>query len=80
MNYQQLAIGAVLSLGIGFSARLVAGLSLHGGFDVMHGHLIRNSRAPAWWPAFCGAFDLAAAAGLALPLLRTASRSLRTAP
>lgn len=59
---------------------VVAGLSLHGVFDVLHGHLVRNSGVPSWWPAFCGAYDLAAAAGLAWLLRRPSNRRLQTAP
>jgi hypothetical protein len=54
----------------------VAGLALHGLFDVMHPHIIANAGVPHWWPAFCLAYDLAAAAYLAVTLCR---RSARTA-
>ncbi len=44
-------------------AALLAG---HGLFDAVHGFFITNPGMPAWWPAFCGAFDLAAGAYLAV--------------
>lgn len=61
---------------LGFKRDLwwVAGaLAAHGIFDVFHGGLIANPGVPAWWPAFCGAYDLVAAAYLAV-LLRTGRR------
>ena len=54
---------------------LVAGLAAHGIIDAVHGRLIDNPGVPEWWPAFCGAYDLTAAALLAM-LLR-ASRGRR---
>lgn len=44
---------------------VVAGLAGHGLFDAIHGHLFANPGTPAWWPAFCSAYDLTAAAWLA---------------
>lgn len=41
---------------------VTAGLAAHGIFDAVHGHVIANPGVPAWWPPFCGAFDIAAAA------------------
>jgi hypothetical protein len=41
---------------------VTAGLAAHGMFDAVHGHVIANPGVPAWWPPFCGAFDVAAAA------------------
>ena len=49
---------------------LVAGLAGHGIFDFFHGHLIVNSGVPAWWPMFCGSYDVTAAAYLAWLLCR----------
>jgi hypothetical protein len=43
----------------------VAALAGHGLFDAVHGHVIENAGVPAWWPAFCGAYDLGAAGWLA---------------
>jgi hypothetical protein len=48
---------------------IVAGLALHGVFDfVRHSFLIAPG-APAWWPAFCGSYDLVASLWLAMLLL-----------
>ena len=44
---------------------VAAGLALHGAFDFVHGGVVHNPGMPAWWPAFCGSYDLAAAAWLA---------------
>ena len=40
-------------------------LASHGLFDLVHGAVIANPGVPAWWPAFCGAYDLTAAGYLA---------------
>ena len=40
-------------------------LALHGVFDFAHGWLIANPGVPAWWPAFCGTYDVVAAGYLA---------------
>lgn len=60
---------------IGFRRNLwivAAALVAHGAFDAVHALLIDNPGVPAWWPAFCGAYDVVAGAGLAM-LLRTGS-------
>ncbi len=44
---------------------VVVALAGHGVFDAVHGLLIENTGMPAWWPAWCLAYDLGAAAGLA---------------
>lgn len=44
---------------------LVAGLAAHGVYDYFHGHLFANSGVPAFWPMFCGSYDVTAAAYLA---------------
>src|SRR4051812_21928611 len=44
---------------------VVAALAGHGVQDAFHGHIVENSGVPAWWPAFCLAYDVGAAAGLA---------------
>jgi len=67
---------------IGFRTSLwlvAAGLAAHGIFDVFHRGLIANPGVPAWWPAFCASYDVAAAACLAL-LLRFAAPGSRTSP
>jgi hypothetical protein len=48
----------------------VAALAGHGVFDAIHDRLIVNPGVPVWWPAFCGAYDVVAAAYLAFLLLR----------
>jgi hypothetical protein len=62
----------VLSVvGFKFNLWLVAiALAGHGVFDLLHGHLIANPGVPAWWPAFCMSYDVAAGAYLAMLLLR----------
>jgi hypothetical protein len=53
---------------LGFRRNLwiVAGALLgHGLFDLVHPHLIANPGVPDWWPMFCMAYDVAAAAWLA---------------
>jgi len=49
---------------------VVAALASHAIFDALHGHVLENSGMPAWWPAFCLAYDLGAAGGLAWLLRR----------
>ena len=49
---------------------VVVALAGHGVFDAVHGHLIENAGVPAWWPAWCLAYDVGAAAGLAWLLRR----------
>lgn len=52
---------------IGFRSSLwvvAAGLALHGVFDLARHFYAPATGAPAWWPAFCGAYDVVAAAGL----------------
>ena len=58
---------------VGFRTTLwivVAGLALHGAFDFVRHSFLPAPGAPEWWPAFCGGYDVAAAAGLAMLLLR----------
>jgi hypothetical protein len=50
---------------------VAAALAAHGLFDFVHGHLIVNPGVPAWWPAFCGAYDVVAALYLAWRLSRS---------
>ena len=45
-------------------------LAVHGIFDLAHDRVIFNPGVPLWWPAFCLAYDLTAAAYLAW-LLKT---------
>ena len=58
----------VIAAVVGFKSSawiVVAGLAAHGIFDAVHGKLVENSGMPVWWPAFCLAYDLGAAGGLA---------------
>ena len=66
---------------IGFRTSMwlvVAGLMGHGLFDLVHGLLIANPGVPGYWPAFCSAYDVAAAAYLATVL--ASGRQRATAP
>jgi hypothetical protein len=49
---------------------VVVALAGHGVFDAVHGRLIENAGMPAWWPAWCLAYDVGAAAALAWLLRR----------
>ena len=76
---QELAAGLVFValVVVGFRRSLwwvVAGLALHGVFDFFHPHLIQDPGVPRWWPAFCLAYDVVAAAGLAWLIRRGAIR------
>ena len=44
---------------------VVAGLALHGVFDFFHDAVIANPGVPVWWPGWCLAYDVVAAAYLA---------------
>jgi hypothetical protein len=60
---------------IGFRTSLwvvVVSLAAHGVFDWCHGFVVTNPGMPAWWPAFCLAYDVCAAGILAW--LLTSSR------
>jgi hypothetical protein len=58
--------GAAAVAGFKSSAWIVVvALAGHGVFDAGHGHIIENGGVPAWWPAWCLAYDMGAAAGLA---------------
>ena len=63
----------VLAASLGFRSSLwlvVAALAAHGLMDFLHAHLVANPGVPAWWPAWCGAYDVAAAGYLAWRLAR----------
>jgi hypothetical protein len=55
---------------------VVVALAAHGVFDLVHGKAISNPGVPAWWPPFCFAYDVAAAAYLAW-LLKSGWRNAR---
>jgi hypothetical protein len=44
---------------------VVVALAAHGIFDLTHAAIITNPGVPGWWPEFCLAYDVAAAAYLA---------------
>ena len=44
---------------------VVIALAAHGIFDLVHAAIISNPGVPSWWPEFCLAFDVTAAAYLA---------------
>ena len=53
---------------IGFKKSLwivVVALAGHGVMDLVHGNFIANPGVPSWWPAWCCAYDVCAAAYLA---------------
>ena len=53
---------------LGFRTSLwmvVMALGGHGVFDLAHGSVMSNPGVPAWWPAFCLAYDVTAAGYLA---------------
>jgi hypothetical protein len=57
---------ALAAVGFKFGQWLVAvGLALHGLFDLARHSFLVAPGAPAWWPAFCGAYAVVAAIGLA---------------
>jgi len=62
---------AVAAVG-GFRASawiVVAALAGHGAMDAVHGHIVANAGVPAWWPAWCLAYDVGAAGALAWILM-----------
>ena len=68
--FLELAIGAIfiVAASIGFKSSLwivAAALAAHGVYDFMHGTFFTNPGVPAFWPAFCGGYDVAAALYLA---------------
>jgi hypothetical protein len=68
--------GFVLAASVGFRRSLwlvAAGLAAHGVLDLFLTGVVANPGVPAWWPGFCGAYDLAAAAFLSGLLLRATS-------
>jgi hypothetical protein len=73
-----IATAFVAAASLGFRRILwlvAAALGAHGVMDVFHARLVSNPGVPAWWSAWCMAYDLAAAAVLALLLLRAAPAS-----
>jgi len=63
----------VVAASLGFRGSLwlvVAALAAHGVQDFFHARLVANPGVPAWWPAFCGTYDVVAAGYLAWRLTR----------
>ena len=52
---------------------VMVALAAHGILDSVHERVISNPGVPRWWPAFCSAYDLTAAAYLAWLLIRRPS-------
>lgn len=55
---------------------VVVALVAHGSFDLVRGKMIANSGVPAWWPQFCFAYDIVAAAYLAWLIKRERLRAI----
>jgi hypothetical protein len=71
---------AAASLGFRRSLWLVAAaLAAHGVMDLFHARLVANPGVPAWWPAFCMAYDLAAAGYLGWRLTQASTRGVPVA-
>jgi hypothetical protein len=58
---------------------VMVALAAHGILDSVHEQVISNPGVPGWWPAFCSAYDLTAAAYLAWILIRRPSLREREA-
>jgi len=70
--------GFVVAASAGFRGSLwlvCAALAAHGVLDAVHARVVTNPGVPAWWPAFCLTYDLAAAGYLAWRLTRTGAAS-----
>lgn len=57
---------------------VVIALAGHGIFDFVRGGLIENPGVPSWWPSFCMAYDVVAAACLAVLLRRPRPHAVTT--
>lgn len=88
-SVRALSIESVVMLGfalvavLGFTGNLwwvVAALAGHGVFDFVHSRLISNPGVPAWWRAFCLAFDVCLSAWLAALLVRRRLGPARRGP
>src|SRR5262249_35812986 len=63
----------VVAASLGFRRNLwlvAAALAAHGVQDFFHRHFVTNPGVPVWWPAWCGAYDVAAAGYLSWRLTR----------
>jgi len=71
-------VAFLLAAVVGFKFNLwivAAALVGHGVFDFFHGRIVADPGVPAWWPAFCMAYDVCAGACLAWILSRSDSRT-----
>lgn len=59
---------------------VIVAFLVHGVFDLLHGHLISNPGVPPWWPGFCLASDVIAAAYLAWLVWRSPAHARPPAP
>ena len=62
-----------IAASVGFRLNLwlvCAALAAHGLLDVVHGRFVENPGVPSWWPAWCLAYDVAAAGYLAWQIIR----------
>ena len=79
LHLESVAIVAFVAAAVaGFRISLwivAAALAAHGLFDLVHGSLVENPGVPVWWPEFCLAYDLTAAAYLAGLLWRRKPRA-----
>lgn len=67
------AFTLVAVFGLIYDLRLaIVAVAAHGIFDGVHAHVMPGSAVPAWWPPFCGSFDVAAAAYWAWRRVKTA--------
>jgi hypothetical protein len=78
----EMAVGSLflVAVAVGFRRSLwlvAAGLFVHGVYDFAHPLLFANPGVPAFWPAFCAGYDIAAAAWLAVALQRGQAPALR---
>jgi hypothetical protein len=72
----------VLAASLGFRQSLwlvAAALAAHGVMDLFHARLVANPGVPAWWPAWCLSYDVAAAGYLAWRLTQDSARPVPVA-
>jgi hypothetical protein len=72
----------VLAASLGFRQSLwlvAAALAAHGVMDLFHARLVANPGVPAWWPAWCLSYDVAAAGYLAWRLTQDSARRVPVA-
>lgn len=73
------AAAFIVAAAVGFRSSLwlvMGALAAHGLFDLVHGAFIFNPGEPHWWPEFCLAYDVIAAAYLAWLLKRRHIRAI----